>query len=336
MSTRTSQPAASKASFTIVISKRTVFILAGIILLGGIFSFSYRFVANDEDVTSIAIDNKDYDFDRMVPMVFGPELMNVGEQGELQVAVVAIDRKNQPVVTYNGASLQNAQNGLAKIPVKAMGSEMVLRGKVSITDNKGKAHSMNWIKSIKVMRPQGTISLPESNILYRGYNNQIEGVASGYDETVLLGEGIVLTRNTGYGYSGKITTSGDELGISIAGKSAVTNRTVTLGVFTYRVSNLPDGTIMLGTAGNGDEVTGSESVISVKTVAPGLQNIVYTVKSWELNCGALHFSGTGEKLSAEALAAIKKEAAGKTISLLVSYKTPDDRDHKGSLVLHRK
>jgi GldM C-terminal domain len=88
---------------------------------------------------------------------------------------------------------------------------------------------------------QGTISLPEMNMLYRGYNNIVEFAVSGqYDSIWLVGKGVNLTA-TGNQYIARISTTAREVSISLY--SNYGNDTTEHGVFKYRVSNLPLPTI---------------------------------------------------------------------------------------------
>jgi len=91
---------------------------------------------------------------------------------------------------------------------------------------------------------QGTISLPEMNMLYRNYNNIVEFAVSGmYDSSWVVGNNVELTR-WGRGYIARVTGTGREASMctySVYGKDTTCH-----GVFKYRVSNLPDPSIYLG------------------------------------------------------------------------------------------
>ncbi|MBI3239071.1 MAG: hypothetical protein HYZ43_09570, partial [Flavobacteriia bacterium] len=88
---------------------------------------------------------------------------------------------------------------------------------------------------------QGTISLPEMNMLYRGYNNIVEFAVNGqYDSIWVRGNGVNLTAS-GDQYIARISTTAREASISLY--SNIGNDTTAHGVFKYRVSNLPLPTI---------------------------------------------------------------------------------------------
>ena len=91
---------------------------------------------------------------------------------------------------------------------------------------------------------QGTISLPEMNMLYRNYNNIVEFAVSGmYDSSWVVGNNVELTRS-GRGYIARVTGTGRE--VSMCTYSVYGKDTTCQGVFKYRVSNLPDPSIYLG------------------------------------------------------------------------------------------
>src|SRR3989338_5730749 len=157
----------------------------------------------------------EYSFNKIVGLAYGPAIATANEEVEVKVMMAAFDSDNQPTVTYGGSSFQGT-DGHYIIKTKAGSSDMNLTGTVSIKNKAGVAKTETWNHTIKVMKPQGTVSLPEMNMLYRGYNNIIEGVASGYDETVLSGSGVTLSKQ-GTQYIGRVTGTGREASISISG-----------------------------------------------------------------------------------------------------------------------
>jgi GldM C-terminal domain len=84
---------------------------------------------------------------------------------------------------------------------------------------------------------QGTISLPEMNQLYRGYNNIVEFAVNGlYDSLWVKGDGVELTRH-GSQYIARISSTKREVSMMLY--SRLGENTTEHGVFRYRVSNLP-------------------------------------------------------------------------------------------------
>lgn len=264
----------------------------------------------------------EYSFNKIVGLAYGPSIANTGDEVELKVMMAAFDSDNQPTVTGPGEiSVANGQ-GTLKTKV-AGGAEMVLNGTVSIKNKSGVTKTEKWTHTIKIMKPQGTVSLPELNVLYRGYDNKVEGVASGYDQTILNGTGVSLSKS-GTGYIGRVSGSGREATISISGKNSVTNKTVNLGAFKFRVMNLPNPSLFFGASEEGTKASKAETRLFARYSDSPL-NAAFTVLEWELNvAGAPRpAKGTGNTLSGEAVNLLKQAKPGSQISFMTKVVGPD-------------
>jgi gliding motility-associated protein GldM len=267
----------------------------------------------------------EYSFNKIVGLAYGPSIANTGDEIELKVMMAAFDSDNQPTVTGPGSIVIENGQGTLKTKV-AGGAEMVLNGTVSIKNKSGVTKTENWTHTVKIMKPQGTVSLPEMNVLYRGYKNVVEGVASGYDQTVLNGSGVTLTKSAGGRYVGNVTTTGREASISISGKSSVTNKTAQLGTFKFRVSNLPPPQVYLGTIATGSSV-GKAAVSNMTRLfakyPPEIPlNATFEVSSWEVTVSGAPRSiqGSGPSLSGEAMSLLKQARPGAKVSISAKYK----------------
>jgi hypothetical protein len=264
----------------------------------------------------------EYSFNKIMPLAYGPAIANTGDEVELKVMMAAFDSDNQPEVTGPGAITIEGGQGTLKTKV-AGGAEMVLSGTVSIKNKSGVKKTENWTHTIKIMKPQGTVSLPELNVLYKGYNNIVEGVASGYDETVLNGNGVSLTKS-GKGYIGRVSGAGRTATISISGRNSVTKKTVSLGTFTFRVMNLPPPSLFFGATEDGGKASKAETRLFARYSDSPLK-AEFTVQSWELNvAGAPRpAKGTGNTLNADGISLMKQAKPGSTISFMTQVKGPD-------------
>lgn len=265
----------------------------------------------------------EYSFNKIVGLAYGPSIANSGDEVELKVMMAAFDSDNQPEVTGPGAITVAGGQGTLKTKV-AGGAEMVLSGTVSIKNKSGVKKTENWTHTIKIMKPQGTVSLPEMNVLYKGYDNKVEGVASGYDQTILNGNGVNLVKS-GTGYIGRVTGTGREATISISGKNTVTNKTVNLGAYKFRVMNLPPPNIYFGTAADGEIASKAETRLFAKYGPEIPLNVTFQVMSWELNLSGAPrpAKGTGNSIAGEGSALLKQAKPGSTISFMVQVKGPD-------------
>jgi len=121
----------------------------------------------------------EYSFNKVMAISYGDVIANQGEEIEVGVMMAAYDSDNQPVVTTNSGQVTIA-DGKGKIKVKASsGTEMKLNGTVSIKKKTGETKTEKWERTVKIMKPQGNISVAGMNVLYRNYDNMIVGVASG-------------------------------------------------------------------------------------------------------------------------------------------------------------
>ncbi len=269
----------------------------------------------------------EYSFNKIVGLAYGPAIATANEEVEVKVMMAAFDSDNQPTVTYGGGTFQGT-DGQYIIKTKAGSGDMNLSGTVSIKNKAGVAKTESWTHTIKVMKPQGTVSLPEMNMLYRGYNNIIEGVASGYDETVLSGSGVTLSKQ-GTQYIGRVTGTGREATISISGRNNVTKKTQQLGVFKFRVSNLPPPSLYLGTLSSGSTAGASAvkamSALFMKYPPEIPLKASFEVGTWEVSVSGAPrtVQGSGKSLSPEALNLIKQAKPGNTVSISGKFKGPN-------------
>ncbi|TNE53528.1 MAG: hypothetical protein EP338_10915 [Bacteroidetes bacterium] len=274
----------------------------------------------------------EYSFNKIMPLAYGPLIANSGEEVEVQVMMAAFDSDNQPSVTYGGNKVPDVKDGYGTVKAKVAGSgEMVMSGTVAIRNKSGVEKKENWTHTIKIMKPEGTVSLPEMNMMYRGYDNKVEGVASGYDQTVLTGSNVSLTKS-GKGYIGK-PGKGKTCTVTISGKNTVTNKTVSLGVFTFRVSNLPPAKIYFGNASDGSKGSKFETKLFTKYPPEIPLNVSFQTLSWEMSFMGRSVKGVGSRLDAKAQALLKQAKPGSDVSFIVKYKGPDNVQRTGVCVV---
>jgi hypothetical protein len=272
----------------------------------------------------------EYSFNKIVGLAYGPSIANTGDEVELKVMMAAFDSDNQPTVTGPGAiTVENGQ-GTIKLKV-AGGAEMNVSGTVSIKNKSGVAKTENWSHVIKIMKPQGTVALPEMNMMYRGYPNKIEAVASGYDKTDITGNGVSLSKS-GNGWIGS-PGAGKTCTVSVIGKNSATNKSANLGTFTFRVSNLPPAQIYFGGAANGMQGSKVETRLFAKYPPEIPLNVTFTMLSWELEFMGRSAKGNGNQLDGSAQSLLKQARPGSTASFLCKYKGPDNIVRTGGVTV---
>jgi hypothetical protein len=281
--------------------------------------------ANAVSLIRSRVGGGEYSFNKIMALAYGPELANNGDEIEVQVLMAAFDSDKQPEVTVNGGSVSETRDGKGYIRMKASGaSEMRLTGQITIKNKSGIPKTMDWEKTIKIMKPQGTVSLPEMNVLYIGYDNKVEAVASGYDQTLVSGQGVNLIKS-GNGWIGK-PSPGKTATITVQGKSSVTNKTVSLGSFPFRVMRLPDPSLYWGAAKDGEKGSRSETRLFAKYPPEIPLNASFTIKSWELSIPGAPGAppkGTGNTLDGAAISLLKQAKPGAVIGFMTTVVGPD-------------
>jgi gliding motility-associated protein GldM len=268
----------------------------------------------------------EYSFNKVVPLAYGPPIANAGDEIEIKVMMAAFDSDNNPTVKLKeGAGEVSVENGVGTVKVKVpSGSDYNLKGTVTIKKKSGEDKTEDWEVPIKIMKPMGTVSLPEMFVLYRGYDNRVEGVASGYDKTDLKGTSNVSMSKSGNFWIGK-PGPGKEATISVVGTNTVTNKSETLGNFVFRVSNLPPPATYLGTLANGSTV-GKSAIASMSRIFTKYPPEIplkadFQVVTWELSVqGAPRaMEGRGNVLSDDAMSLLRQARPGSKVSILVKY-----------------
>ncbi|MCH2230976.1 MAG: hypothetical protein MK105_11590 [Crocinitomicaceae bacterium] len=228
----------------------------------------------------------EYSFNKIMPLAYGPEVVNQNDDFEVEVLMVAYDSDKQPVVTYEGAQITDVIDGKGKVKVKAIGNTMDLKGTVSIVNKSGVKKTMPWTKSVTVMKPAGAIEMPEFNVLYRGYKNRVIASASGFDKTLLgVSAGITKIKN-GDEWIVTPTGRGRQAFLTVSGTNTSTGRTVQLKRVAYKVSNLPSPSLYCGGVKEGGRIDGRANVLIAK-YGPEIpmQSAVFSIESWECEVG---------------------------------------------------
>jgi hypothetical protein len=272
----------------------------------------------------------EYSFNKIMALAYGPEIANSGDEVTVEVLMAAFDSDRQPEVTVQGATVSETKDGKGIIRTKASGgAEMVLKGTVTIRNKFGIPKTENWEKTIKIMKPAGTVSLPELNVLYIGYDNKVEGVASGYDQTVLSSSANVKLSKSGEFYIAKVS-SGKEATISVSGKSSATNKTVNLKTQKFRVMRLPDPEIYWGAAKNGEKGPKAEPRLFVKYPPEIPLSASWKMVNWEIQVpGAIGKppTGSGNDISS-VLGSLKLVKPGNNVSFICTVVGPDGVQRK--------
>lgn len=266
----------------------------------------------------------EFSFNSIVGLAYGPEVANAGEEIDLSVMMAAFDSDNQPTISYNGQTFLGA-NGMGNIKIKATnGAEMVLNGTVSIKNKAGITKTEQWKHTVKIMQPQGNISLPKMNVLYRGLDNEVKSVASGYDETILTGSGVSIVKIGKEGYKVRVTSSTKTASMSVYGKNNKTGKQVKLATVEYRVMPLPDPSFFFGAAEEGKKIPASDTRLFARYKDSPL-DAKFEILSWTMTAGNAPRpeAGKGNTITTDAQKLIRQCNTGAFITFVLDYMGPD-------------
>lgn len=278
----------------------------------------------------------EFSFNTIFPLARGPEVVNQGDEFQLEVMMAVYDKDKLPEVTIDGgAEVTEIKEGMGIIRLKGQGGTMNLSGTVSIQNKSGIKRTMKWEKTVTVMKPSGSIELPELNVLYRGYENKVNATASGFPSTQLTGSGATLTSTSDGMYIAR-PSAGRTASLTVSGKTT-DGRTVALKTVQYRVLTLPKPSMFWGAVEDGGCGSKAERNMFTKYGNDVPLNAQFQIKSWTVFVeGAIgKKQGLGSQLSDEALAMLKAAGNGKRVNFNLVVVGPDNvkRNVNGSFII---
>lgn len=315
---------------------------APIVAAGAMFTAFIVDVRNAESTVADFLYNKvqvqPFVVNKIEPMAFASSAyINQGESIALNVLIAAYDSTENQIIKYgidadtaNPAAWKETSGkidieGSSPGPHKAKGVIMV--------KEKGKLVPRPWEFKYTVGSPMGVVSLPEMNVLYKGYKNKVLGTASGFptDKISLSGSGCSIIRE-GDHYIAKPTGSGGTATISVMGKKD-DGSSVNLGRFDFRVKTLPAPSIYLGSIVDGSTVTKANLLAQTKLFAKYdssiLLNAKFQVISYKVDVtGAPREAGdTGAKIDG-AKNLMRGVQPGGRVTFMVVVRGPDGINRK--------
>lgn len=218
----------------------------------------------------------DFTFNEIMPLAIAPDVVNEGEDFDLEVLMAAYDTDKKPRVTMNGELVSDVRDGKGILSLKGGSGLMELKGTIAVQNRQGVWKEREWTKSVMVMKPSGSIEMPEFNVLYKGYDNIVNATASGYPNTNLTGTNVSISKR-GNGYVVRPNSTGTAT-LNISGTTK-DGKTVPLKRMQFKVKRLPSAELYWGGQRQGGTINGANVVIA--KLAPGIPlNAKYTVESW--------------------------------------------------------
>lgn len=266
----------------------------------------------------------EYSFNKVMALAYAPDFVNQNDSVTVEVLMAAFDSDKQPKVTLDGVEIEDVNDGKGFVHVKAGAADLELKGEITITKKDGSPKTLPWEKSIKVMKPSTSITLPELMVLYKGYNNIVHGVASGADQTTLTASAGITLVKQGEGYIAKVAgNAGTKGSITVAGKNSATGKTVVTQKYDFDLKRLPDPQVFINGKKPGEAITINSTVITAGYGPEIPLKATFTVKSWSLGGAGVNgkAKGAGTNLSARNILA--QVAKGREIFVDATVTGPD-------------
>jgi len=286
-----------------------------------------------------------FNFNKITPLSFArTSYINQGDTLNLMVLTAAYDSNEVAIVRYGineddrskwkqtEVSPDPSRNKSIRLEGNTPG-EYLVTGTIEVKKQGEVVEEPFTSFRYTVGKPSGAVSLPEMNVLYRGYPNKVTGAASGFPDYKLVGGGnVTLNKGTGGIYVAS-PGAGQEATIIVQG-IAEDGSTAKLGDFKFRVKNLPKPSIYFGGLEDGQDAPSATIKAQTRLFAkygPEIPLLAeFTVKSWEVNVtGAPRpETGTGSGLTPAAIALIKQARPGNTVSFMCTVVGPDGKARK--------
>ena len=298
------------------------------------------------------VDVQEFDFNKIEPLAFANTgYINQGDSLKLRVMIAAYDSTTVPDVKWGqDADTANMDNWLPATNL-ADGS-IAIRGDqpgqhkikgVIYVKQRGVPVAKPWEFDYAVGQPMGIVALPEMRVLYRGYDNVVEGTASGFpaDKVTLTGSGCQLVKK-GSQYIAKVGSGVREATISVSGRKD-DGGSVSLGAFKFKVKALPTPGLYLGGISQGQSpglsnVKAQDRVNCRYDESVPLTNVSFRITSGTVSVDGIMRKGKitgGGNLDSNAKS-ILSQSKGKQVTLLVNYSGPDGVSKRTALVFQTK
>ncbi len=283
-----------------------------------------------------------YPINKIEPMTLARSgYLNIGDSMQLNVLIAAYDSTevyrvkwgmNEDTLperwkeTTGGINLDGASPGKHRI-----------KGAIGVRERGGLVWKP-WEYDYEVGQPTGAIAQPEMRVLYRGYENILEGSASGFpaDMVSLRGNGCTVRRNGGK-WIATVENGVRNATINVVGERE-DGTSVTVGTYGFKVKPIPDPIIYLGSIKSGDTPT-KNSVVAQNRIrmnldpSVNLTDVKFKIKEGKVEVSELNKKGkilSGGFLDENAKN-ILRQSSGKTVTISVKYADPSKVIERASL-----
>jgi hypothetical protein len=277
-----------------------------------------------------------FNFNKIEPLAFARTgYINQGDSLDLSVMIAAYDSTETPKIRY-GVDADTLQDNWKEISgsIALDGSTAglhIVKGSIGVKE-KGEIAWKPWNFQYTVGQPMGVVAQPEMRILYWGYNNVVEGTASGYDpsQVSLTGSGVSLSPKGNGQFVAKVSrgTRKAKISVTAAGTS--------LGVFEFDCRPMPNATVYFGRTelGGTSTYTAAKNMSGVRVgydPSIPLTNVTFSVSGGIVKVDGIPGTGkitSGGKFDSKAQSLLK-QSKNKMVTIQVDYKGPDGVGKKG-------
>lgn len=270
--------------------------------------------------------------------------LNIGDSMNLNVLIAAYDSTEQYRLrwgmdadtlperwkeTTGAINLDGAQPGPHK-----------LKGAIGVRE-RGEIVWKPWEYSYTVGQPMGVISQPEMRVLYRGYDNILEGTASGFpaDKVTLRGSGCSV-RRSGDKWVATVASGVRTASIQVIGEKE-DGSTAVVGSYDFKVKGMPDPTLYFGSIKTGSNPSRSTVNAQTKVRAAygpevNLTDVNFRIIEGTIEVGGLMTKGrinSGGSID-DASRRILRQSSGKLVTMIVKYSDPSNTVKQGAITFN--
>lgn len=212
------------------------------------------------------------------------QYMNYGDTLGVKVGIVAYDSSKQYKIQYRyDSSGDYKEQPDGKFTIKGDGEgKKYVEGKLFV-EIAGEMQTRDWSFNYTVGKPSTSVSLPDMNVLYRGYANKVKAVASGYppsEVSVSCSGCSSFSKGKEGEYIAKVSSAKEATVVVKAGGKKI-------GDQKFRVFNLPNAQPFFVGKSVGDASISSGSLKQGTKLSAKLPNsplnVTYTVKSFNMS-----------------------------------------------------
>jgi len=293
------------------------------------------------------IDAPVFNFNKIEPLAFARTAYIY--QGDSLVLMVK-------VAAYDSNEISKIKWGMDEDSLPEKWKEIT--GDITLPGDKPGAHKVKGTIGVKekgelnwkpfsfeyvVGQPMGVVALPEMRILYRGYDNIVEGTASGFppEDVTLSGSGCSISSKGNGQYVARVK-GGRTAKISVNGRKQ-DGSSVNLGSFEFKIKALPKPNLYLGGIVSGASPGLSSVKAQTRVNCRYDESIPLTGVKFSISSGTVVVEGlkkrgkitSGGGIDANAKS-ILKQSKGKQVTILVNYRGPDGISNKTACVFQTR